>query len=42
MMTYEKSDEKENWFVEWDPFFILPDLAKNDKVGVATIFFKTR
>ena len=40
MMTYGKSDEKENWFVEWDPSFILPDLAKTDKVGVSTLSSK--
>ncbi len=40
MMTYGKSGEDENWFVEWDPSFILPDLTKADKVGISTITSK--
>ena len=32
-----KSGENENWFVEWDPSFILPDLTVADKVGVSKI-----
>jgi penicillin-binding protein 3 len=40
MMTYGKSGEDENWFVEWDPSFILPDLTVADKVGVSKITSK--
>lgn len=40
IMTYSKSSEDENWFVEWDPSFILPDLTKADKVGISTISSK--
>jgi len=40
IMTYGKSGEDENWFVEWDPSFILPDLTKADKVGISTISSK--
>lgn len=40
MMTYATSGEEENWFVEWDPSFILPDLTKADKVGISTITSK--
>jgi len=40
MMTYGKSSEDENWFVEWDPSFILPDLTKADKVGITSITSK--
>ncbi|KAA0964890.1 penicillin-binding transpeptidase domain-containing protein [Sporosarcina sp. ANT_H38] len=40
MMTYGKSGEDENWFVEWDPSFILPDLTLSDKVGISTITSK--
>ncbi|CAM3250641.1 penicillin-binding transpeptidase domain-containing protein [Filibacter tadaridae] len=37
MMTYGKSGEEENWFVEWDPSFNLPNLTMNDKVGVSKL-----
>ncbi|MBO0588544.1 penicillin-binding transpeptidase domain-containing protein [Sporosarcina sp. E16_8] len=40
MMTYGESGEDENWFVEWDPSFILPDLTMADKVGISTISSK--
>ena len=40
MMTYGKLGEDENWFVEWDPSFILPDLTVADKVGVSKISSK--
>ncbi len=36
-LTYEKKEEVENWFIEWDPSFTLPDLAQQDKVGIAIV-----
>ncbi|MCZ2257852.1 penicillin-binding transpeptidase domain-containing protein [Sporosarcina sp. G11-34] len=37
VLSYEKKDEEENWFVEWDPSFTLPDLTQNDKVGISKL-----
>ncbi|MFC7785959.1 penicillin-binding transpeptidase domain-containing protein [Rossellomorea sp. GCM10028870] len=39
-LTKEKQGEDENWFVEWEPSFILPELEKGDKVGVESITAK--
>ncbi|BCB05735.1 penicillin-binding transpeptidase domain-containing protein [Bacillus sp. KH172YL63] len=39
-LTKEKKEDEENWFVEWDPSFILPDMEKGDKVGVDRISAK--
>ncbi|MFI8688037.1 penicillin-binding transpeptidase domain-containing protein [Rossellomorea sp. NPDC077527] len=39
-LTKEKKDDNENWFVNWDPSFILPDMEKGDKVGVESISAK--
>ncbi|NMH67555.1 penicillin-binding transpeptidase domain-containing protein [Bacillus sp. RO3] len=33
-LTKEEQGDKENWFVDWEPSFILPGLEKGDKVGV--------
>jgi penicillin-binding protein 3 len=33
----QKKDDEENWFVDWDPSFILPDMEEGDKVGVESI-----
>lgn len=37
ILAYEEQGEVENWFIEWDPSFTLPDLTKQDKVGVTTL-----
>ncbi|MBO1911802.1 hypothetical protein J4G37_44320, partial [Microvirga sp. 3-52] len=37
VLKSEVREEKDNWYIEWDPSFILPDLMKQDKVGVSTI-----
>ncbi|QUW23880.1 penicillin-binding transpeptidase domain-containing protein [Sporosarcina sp. Marseille-Q4063] len=37
VLKNEVRDEVDNWYIEWDPSFILPDLMKQDKVGVSTI-----
>jgi penicillin-binding protein 3 len=37
VLINEVREEKDNWYIEWDPSFILPDLMKQDKVGVSTI-----
>ena len=37
VLKNEVRDEIDNWYIEWDPSFILPDLLKQDKVGVSTI-----
>lgn len=39
-LTKEKKDDDENWFVDWDPSFILPEMEKGDKVGVESISAK--
>ena len=36
-LTFEEQDEKANWFIEWDPSFTLPNLEKQDKVGISTL-----
>ena len=37
VLKNEVREEKDNWYIEWDPSFTLPDLMKQDKVGVSTI-----
>ncbi|MBD7908431.1 penicillin-binding transpeptidase domain-containing protein [Sporosarcina sp. Sa3CUA8] len=37
---YEKRDDKENWFAEWDPSFILPKLTAKDKIQISTMSAK--
>ncbi|MEI3607481.1 penicillin-binding transpeptidase domain-containing protein [Pseudogracilibacillus sp. SE30717A] len=32
----EDDEEKEEWYVEWDPGFIFPDLAKEGKIKIET------
>ena len=36
-LVYEEQEEFKNWFIDWDPSYILPDLEKVDKVGISTI-----
>ncbi len=36
-LTKEKRDEEEDWYIEWKPAFILPELEQGDKVGIDTI-----
>ncbi|MDS9473043.1 penicillin-binding transpeptidase domain-containing protein [Sporosarcina pasteurii] len=36
-LTYKEQGETKNWFIEWDPSFILPDLSMHDKVRISTI-----
>lgn len=36
-LTYKEQGEEQNWFIEWDPSFILPNLSIHDKVGISTI-----
>ncbi|WP_175990218.1 penicillin-binding transpeptidase domain-containing protein [Bacillus sp. Marseille-Q1617] len=33
----QEKDDEENWYVDWKPAFILPELEKGDKVGVESI-----
>ncbi|KIL50639.1 penicillin-binding transpeptidase domain-containing protein [Jeotgalibacillus soli] len=35
-LVYEERGEQENWFVDWAPSFIFPDLAKEDAIRVTT------
>lgn len=35
-LLHETHDETENWFVEWDPSFIFPELELKDTVSVKT------
>lgn len=30
----ETRDEEENWYINWDTTFILPDLQKDEKIGI--------
>lgn len=39
-LVYEEQDKKKMWLIEWDPSFILPELTKDDKVGITTVDFK--
>ena len=39
-LVNEVRGEEDNWYIEWDPSFTLPDLMKQDKVGVSTITSK--
>lgn len=39
-LVYEEQDKKKMWLIEWDPSFILPELTKDDKVGMTTVDFK--
>lgn len=39
-MVYEKQEEEGNWYIDWDPSFVLPDLEKVDKVGITKIASK--
>jgi penicillin-binding protein 3 len=36
-LTKEEKEDKENWYVEWKPSFILPEMEQADKVGVESI-----
>lgn len=33
----EKRDDREDWYINWDPSFILPELEEGDKVRIATV-----
>ncbi|MGG0644556.1 penicillin-binding transpeptidase domain-containing protein [Sporosarcina gallistercoris] len=34
---YEKLNDKETWYAEWDPSFILPKLTAKDKIQISTM-----
>lgn len=34
-LQYEKVKDKDNWYVEWDPSFIFPELGLKDEVRVS-------
>ncbi|SIT93375.1 penicillin-binding transpeptidase domain-containing protein [Edaphobacillus lindanitolerans] len=34
-LLYEEQEKEKNWFVEWDPSYILPDLEQGDEIGVS-------
>ncbi|MFL8936315.1 penicillin-binding transpeptidase domain-containing protein [Rossellomorea oryzaecorticis] len=36
-LKQQEKDDEENWFVEWDPSFILPDMEEGDKVGIESL-----
>jgi penicillin-binding protein 3 len=36
-LTREEKEDEENWYVDWKPSFILPEMEKGDKVGVESI-----
>jgi penicillin-binding protein 3 len=35
-LIHETHDEEENWFVEWDPSFIFPDLELKDSIRLSS------
>lgn len=35
-LNYETREDADNWFVEWDPSFILPKLTSKDKIQIST------
>lgn len=37
VLVKEERDEKENWYVKWDPSMIFPELKEGDKVGLSTL-----
>lgn len=37
LLFHETREEEENWYVEWDPSFILPGLGTKETVGISTI-----
>lgn len=37
LLTREERDDKANWYIEWSPTFIFPELEKGAKLGVDTI-----
>lgn len=36
-LVYDDAEEREDWYIEWDPSFILPQLSKDDQVKIETI-----
>ncbi|MBM7585752.1 penicillin-binding protein [Bacillus pakistanensis] len=36
-LTKEKRDDKEDWYIQWDTTFILPNLEEGDKVRIGSI-----
>ena len=34
-LLHETRDDKENWFVKWDPSFIFPELEMKDSIGIS-------
>ena len=35
-LVHESHDEEENWYVEWDPSFIFPELELKDSIGLSS------
>ncbi|REB07129.1 penicillin-binding transpeptidase domain-containing protein [Sporosarcina sp. BI001-red] len=35
--NYETHDDTDNWFADWDPSFILPNLTEKDKIQISTM-----
>ncbi|MCA1055273.1 penicillin-binding transpeptidase domain-containing protein [Rossellomorea aquimaris] len=36
----EEKDDEENWYIDWQPVFILPEMEQGDKVGIDSIAAK--
>ncbi|MFC7365282.1 MULTISPECIES: penicillin-binding transpeptidase domain-containing protein [Bhargavaea] len=34
-LLYEEREKEKNWFVEWDPSYIFPDLEPGDEIGIS-------
>lgn len=37
VMKLEETEEGEEWFIDWDPSFLLPDYDEEDKVRIQTL-----
>lgn len=36
-LVYDDAEDREDWYIEWDPSFILPNLTKDAEVSIETI-----
>ncbi|MET3576226.1 penicillin-binding transpeptidase domain-containing protein [Bhargavaea ullalensis] len=34
-LLYEERGKKKNWYVDWDPSYIFPDLGPEDEIGIS-------
>lgn len=36
-LVYDEAEEREDWYIEWDPSFVLPELTKDAEVSIETV-----